>query len=1104
MDIITGRQGSGKTTLMYKKIASLAKGEKVFIVVPEQYTYIAECMLFDKLNTQATSDVCVISLNRLAYKLTGNKGESCFNVLTDEARNMTIRYVIEKNSSELQAFGGVFDRKGFAENVGVIFGEMIKNGITADDLARASKECDEDLLRAKLNDIKRFYENYLAKMGDGFIDKDAFLVKCAQYAQESELISNAHFFFDNFVSFDKSDYEFISAIIKNARSCCFCLTYSSGDLFEVTKRTLNELKKCAHEAGCGVDVTDMGEKKDGPEAIRFIEKNMENFDLPIFEGKDDSVHFNLYSDIFEEVKNTAALIVKLAREEGYRMKDMSVVVSDMNLYKGVIKDVFTKYKIPFFIDARKKIAHSAHVRSLLFIIGSQASFDENDVVSLAKTGFSGVGYDDCCLFENYILQFGIKKKSLLKDFTRNDEKAPYDLDYLNDIRRRILAPVMKYAEFVKGVKTVGEYAKALYSYLEDIGFNDSIRHAVEGMKDNQQLEDANVYAQIYNKIISVIQAMYTFFMEEPYNPTFVYQLLSYAILNSDVGVIPAVEDSISVGDILRSRSADVKALFLLGAAEGKLPTTNISAAIFTDREKQEVSGFGIELVSTSAYRRAKENVVVYSLISKPSKGLYISCPLDDGGEGSAVPCEIFSRFSEVFPNAKAKVEMEDLMCTAQSAFDYISVNLSERKQNRQGRDKTLDSLCDACYDYLCSESEFSYLIKIVNSGIGFDNSANIRNKNDYKKILGIPLNTSVSRLEKYVECPFSFFASYVLKLTERKINRVEIYDKGNIIHRVIEIFSKRILSGEYDIFSMSDEDVAKEAEQICEECLKTEFKNIYSGFTNSSYMVSQLRKLSSAALSEIVRQMRLSDFLLSDSEAGFGRGEEYQPICVDTSEGRVYLRGKIDRVDTCSLNNKRYIKIIDYKTGHVTLDLEKIYFGLSMQLPVYIRTLTSSEGAYPAGVFYLDAHDPLAKIESEADLERIKEKVSENFKLNGILLKDLDVIKALDNNYEIKSFISGIKSSKTSLSLDENVMDEELFSSVIDKAMENVKLEAEKMLKGNISINPCRGKTVNSCGYCKFGSVCKFSTDFSANDYRMIRELDDVQEEFKKGRGERA
>ena len=200
MEIITGRQGSGKTTLMYKKIAALKKDERVFIVVPEQYTYIAERQLFDRLGVEATSEVSVTSLNRLAHRLTGTGAESLMNVLTDESRNIIIRYIISQNAEKLQAFGSVCDRSGFAENVGVIFGEIIKNGITPQKLQETCEKSSDELLRAKLGDMKLLYESYISKLGGEFSDKDAFLIKCSEFVRGSRLVEGAHFFFDNFVA----------------------------------------------------------------------------------------------------------------------------------------------------------------------------------------------------------------------------------------------------------------------------------------------------------------------------------------------------------------------------------------------------------------------------------------------------------------------------------------------------------------------------------------------------------------------------------------------------------------------------------------------------------------------------------------------------------------------------------------------------------------------------------------------------------------------------------------------------------------------------------------------------------------------------------------
>lgn len=1087
MEIIIGRQGSGKTTELFKRIKQLPQGTQVFIVVPEQYTFIAERDLFKNLNCTASSEICVTNLTRLAYKIIGNASYDAIKVLTDEARNMIIRYIINRNRDNLDVFKAVSSKQGFADNVGVIFGEIKKNSITFEMLENAKENSSDELLKAKIADIDMLYNEYLSYIGDTFTDKDGFLDKCCELVSQSDIVKNSYFFFDNFYSFDKSDLSFITELFKYAKNCCASLTYSPNDFFEVSEYTLKEIKECATNANIPYSITDMGEKKSSTNAIRHLEKNINKFSANIYDGENPNIFTNIYKDTYDEVLHCATLINKLVREHSYRYSDINITISDSNEYATLIKEIFDEFDIPFFSDNRRKIAYTPHIRALLCLTHAQSDISSADIIAFAKTGFSDISYDDCCELENYVLKYGIKGEMFFDEFTLNDERYPFDLEKLNEIRKKLFGIFTSYTEKTGNVQTIGQYAKALFEYLSEIGFNESLNKTVEEFKASGDFENANIYAQIKNKLMSVLDSMYSFFTDEAYDATTVAQMLSYALSNCDVGVIPSVIDKVNVGDTLRSRSSDIKCLFVLGANEGKFPSTHISASVFTDKEKNKANELGLNLISTSEYRINKENFVIYTLLSKPTQRLYLSCVYDDTGENASVPSETFEKISEMFSQNTASVKMTDIMATKQSAFNRLSVNLSERHHRAYMHDTTNDAIYDKYNEYFDSEDELHTYSLMVKNGLNFSNDAVIHDKDAYQKLIELPLKASISKLEKYASCPFSFYAEYVLKLKQRDVHKIESYDTGNIMHEVVEKFSQMLLYGDIDITNVKQEDIKELSDALCDKIIAEYKSSIYQRFSNSKYLLNKLKKTSRNALWEIIKQMQRSDFAIKETETGFGKYGKHHPICIDTASGKVYLEGKVDRVDICEMQEEKFVKIIDYKTGNTDFDFTKLYYGLSLQLPIYISALTTENDTdKAAGIFYLHLSQPMVKVNNSDDLANVIQTVTEQFNLCGLMLNEVKVIKAMDNDYMNGSFIEPVKMKDGEINKNDKLIDEFEFDAILDYAMKKAQESAENIIEAKIPIKPYLSSGNTPCKYCKYKGFCKFSTDFSGNCYNNI------------------
>lgn len=1083
MEIIKGRQGSGKTTEMYTRIRETPKGSRVYIIVPDQYTYIAERNLFDVLETDAVSDITVSGLTRLAYRIAGGRSENELRILGNEARSMMIRYAVRSLRGELQAFGKVAASPGFADKLEVLFSEMEKNGI--DDVLLRNASADGDgMLSAKMQDVSRLYAAYRDLRGEDYTDRSGLLSRCAPLVKDSPLVRESTFYFDGFNDFDRSDLTFLTELIRYAKDVTFLVTSGEESLFSPAEDLIRDLTACAAAAGKETVFTVTGEKKNSTDAIRHLERSFGAVTPERFTGENDSVFLRRFASVREEVTGAAAAIKKAVREKGMKYADISVTVSDTALYEGPVRDIFREYDIPYFMDTRRNIAYLNPVRILVFLTGMRDDPSADDIISLGKTGLCPVERKDVLLLERYVQRFGIRGRMFFSPFERNEPEGAdrWDLESINETRRKLVSAIEAYDNAVKGVSTMGAFAKALYAYVTGPSFSGILTDAVERFRESGDYENANIHAQIHNRIMTIIGALWDFFGDLPYDRETAASMISGALLSSEVAIIPSVSDRVNVGDTLRSRVDRVRFALVLGANEGRMPDTSMSASVFTDREKNDLKNCGITFTSTASYRLSKENFVIYTLLSKPSDILSVSAVSSPDAE----PGRVYDRLRAMFGENALPLDITDLLCTKESAFGALSVNLSERRRDPSGHgDK--DAVYDEYLSVFRENSDLSALAELADRGLSYAPGAVITDVSAYERLLNLPLVTSVSRLERYAACPFSFFAEYVLKLQENRTDTVETVDTGNVVHSAIEMFSRGCLDGTYDISLMEKDELGAVASDLTEKVIREYRGSVYEVIVSGAYWKGKLLRTVRRALEEIVRQMKASDFLLSASEADFAEGGAMVPIKVMTDSGEVTLRGKIDRIDTWEHGGKKYVKIVDYKTGSTEFDLTKIYYGLSLQLPVYIRTLTGTDGSAPAGMFYLRLSPDLEPAVDENSLEKVGEKVREHFRLNGLTLKDLEVIGALDRNYETGSFIQAVKAdSETGLKENDNLKEAEYFAAVTEKAMENVKDLSEKILKGNIAVSPYRMTRSCPCDYCGWKDVCGFSPDMPGSSYRLF------------------
>jgi ATP-dependent helicase/nuclease subunit B len=217
---------------------------------------------------------------------------------------------------------------------------------------------------------------------------------------------------------------------------------------------------------------------------------------------------------------------------------------------------------------------------------------------------------------------------------------------------------------------------------------------------------------------------------------------------------------------------------------------------------------------------------------------------------------------------------------------------------------------------------------------------------------------------------------------------------------------------------------------------------------------------------------------------------KYKPIVVELENGKkVEIVGKIDRLDIGKLDDKTYVRIIDYKSSIKNIDMNQVEAGLQIQLITYLDAVSKQEDFLPSGILYLGLTDNKVTNKRNLSEEEIKQEIRKKFRMNGIVLADINVIKMMDTNISGASTIipvtlkqdGSISESKSS------AINEQEFEELQKSVTNTIKQISTEILSGNIDIKPYNYKMQTGCDYCEYKSICMFNPNLKENTYNYIK-----------------
>lgn len=1097
--IIYGKSGSGKSQFCFSEIAKLIdKKESIFIITPEQFSFTAERKLMEAVNKDAVINAEVITLTRMAYRVLNDIGGEIKQSLSKCGKAMLVYSILNKHKKELE-FLGKSD-----ENIDLVIRtitEFKKHGITINNLKDEVEKTQNAYLKTKLSDMILLYENFENKIIDNYIDDTDLLTMLAKHLDEVEFIKNSIIYIDEFAGFTHQEYEIIKGLIKHARQVNITICVDNlnpainpdTDIYYSNKITLYKLIDLVNENNFKLEepVFLKDQYRFKTKELKHLANNIYEIQSTKYEENVENIQLFLAKNPYSEIENIAKEIKKLVRDKKIRYKDISIITKNIDTYASLVRAIFKQYEIPVFIDEKRDLNQNIIIQYVLSILEILVrNFSSESVFSYIKLGFCEIDEDEIFKLENYCNKWGIKQNKWKKDFNIEveDKSKKQEVERLNELRKQIIMPLIELKESIKKEKTAINITKSLYEFIQNQKIEEKVISRISKLEEEKNIDLANEYKSSYQVLIEILDEIVLIFNEEKISLDNYSKILKIGLKNSGLGKIPGTQDQVTFGDVNRSRSHKVQNIFIIGLNDGSFPSINKDEGFFNDLDREELKQDGIELAKGTLEQLYEDNFNIYKAFTTAENQLYLSYVSTDSESKSLRPSMLINKIKKMFPKL---IEKSDVINKEYDLFNK-EVTYEELIENidkiRSG--ESIDKIWYEIYNYYKSQNEWKEKLFEDLEGLRYSNLPNQIKKANIDKLYGNKLNTSVSQLERYRSCPFSYYLQYGLKLKEKEELKIQSFNTGSFMHETIDEFFEYVREEQILLTQIEEDKIKEIVSQIIDKNLNLSKNYIFTATAKYKVLVKRLKRIVSKALKYIIETLIYSDFDIEGTEIEFNKKGKYPPIVLEIDNGKkVEITGKIDRIDTADSDDGKYLRIIDYKSSSKNIDLNEVYAGLQIQLLTYTDAICKAEDIMPAGVFYFSLLEQMIKADKKVSDEEIENMIRKNFRMKGLILADVKIIKMNDNTLKTgssKIVPAAITQSGTVNEKWTNGVNKEQFKILQDYIDKTIKDISKEILSGKIDLKPYNKKGKTPCEYCSYKSICGFNTKQNGNQYNYI------------------
>lgn len=1117
---IFGRAGTGKSRFcleqIKKKIENNTEDNKLILIVPEQYTFDTEKKFLDIVTEKGFLRGEVLSFKRMAHRVFEECGGRTDIKISDSGRNMLIYKLLRENGDNLQYFNRMSKEQGFSSIVSKAITEFKKYNISSEILGIKEEEINDEELKKKMNDLKIIYRDFNEVLHKRFIDSDDELTLLAKKLNDCNIYDGAEVWIDEFTTFTPQQLEVIKVLAKRAKTVniTLCSDSLSGgrevdytDIFDAIKNTENAILNMMKEGNISyLEPIDLNKGYSyrflNSEDLQHLEKHFFTYPFMAYRGKDDNVRLYKANNSYEEIDTIARDILVLVRDKGYRYKDIAVVCRNIDEYEKIATVIFNDYKIPFFLDKKREILDNPLVVliiSSLEILSNNWSYES--MFKYLKSGLINIEEKYIDILENYVLANGIKGYKWTKDLY-DKENISEEENLVLEIMEEIRSPLINLHNKIRGKKTVRDLATSLYEFLNELDVFKTLETWLDEFNELGLQDKIKEYMQVPEIVIDILDQLVEVLGDEVIDIKEFTKILISGFEEKEIGVIPMSLDQVNIGDISRVKGREVKALYLIGVNDGVLPAVSKDEGIINDRERDILKNIGIRLASDTKSRAFEEQFIVYTALTIASEYLMITFPMADFEGKSLRPSIIIPRLKKILPNVVEESEIYNLR-DKNDKFNKITAPIPTFNElisalRMEFEKEKVDEYWAEAFRWFENDEEFRNKANTMFKGLTYTNLVEKVPREKIRRLYQLEnkkLVFNISRIEKYAQCPFSYYVQYGLKAKDRKVYEFSAPDLGSFMHNILDDFTNKIRTEKIAWSDLNKERCKLIVNELVDRKLESDTNSILNSTKKYQYFADRFKRTITKSVMVISEQMRKGKFEVFRNEFQFGGFKDGEAIKINLpSNETVYLVGRVDRIDTLDLDGNTYIKVVDYKSGNKKFNLTEVYYGLQIQLLVYLDALIKNskyileKQAMPGAILYFKIDDPIIKSKKPLTEEEIKNNILKELKMSGLLLKDISVVKAMDSDIEsaYSLIIPAAIKKDGNFTATSSVVTEEQFDILRKYVNDKMAELCEEMLSGDIKIVPCKNNNTPYCDYCDYSSVCQFDTSIENNKYKIV------------------
>ena len=1122
-----GPSGSGKSHRIYEEIMQRAAeepGRNFLIIVPDQFTMQTQKDLVMRSDRDGILNIDVLSFGRLSHRILEEVGTKEMPVLDDTGKSLVLQKVAADLKEQLPAMGSLLHKQGYIHEVKSAISEFMQYGISTQDMDKLITSAQKrGALAMKLKDLKTLYRGFQDYIRDHFITTEETLDVLRRSLSKSKILKGSVVVFDGFTGFTPIQNRLIQELMRVCAETIVTVTIGVGEdpykmdgeqkLFHLSKKTVADLEKLAAEAE-----VERGEDlfvKGGPNrfakapALHYLEQNLFRYQYEPYAGEQQEIHMFEALSPREEVHQTALYIRHLIREQGMTYRDIAVVIGDLEGYASYVETEFGQLEIPCFLDRTRGIVLNPmieYIKSALQLYIKDFSYDT--VFHFLRSGMADISREEIDELENYVIRTGARGyRTYSRLFTRRTEELQGNaegseqaeektMERLNRIRQQFMDAVE--ILHMGSQEKAGDYVSHLYDFLEQNQVQQKLLNYQQQFEKEGDLSRAREYAQIYQLVMDLLDQVYELLGEEEISRQEFADILEAGFGEITVGTIPQNVDRIVVGDMERTRLKQVKVLFFLGVNDGNIPKNASKGGIISDMDREFLIESGTEMAPSPRQQIYIQRLYLYLNMTKPSEQLYLSyAKVNSEGKGIRPSYlidtvrKLFPAMSVEYPQNRSRLEQiegrqEGARYLAEELREYVEGTLpEEERQDFYLMYRAYEA--DAAGRDLLTRAAFrryreSGLSRIV-----------------ARALYGQQLENSVSRLETYAACACRHFLQYGLSLQEREEFGFEASDMGTVYHAVLENFAGKLAESNLTWWDFTEDFAAKAVKESVEAYAATYGETVLYSSARNEYAITRMSRILTRTVLTLQKHLKQGSFQPDDYELSFRFAEDLDSIHVDLSEDeKMHLQGRIDRIDVSEDAEHVYVKVIDYKSGNRKFDLAALYYGLQLQLVVYMNAAMEMESRkhpdkeiVPAALLYYHIDDPTIETPVELTDEQINEQILAKLRMNGVVNSDPGVVERLDRYMQDKSVVIPVEKKKDgSFSARSGVLSREemqLISSYVDAKIRSI---GREILDGKIAANPYEKGNEEACTYCAYKKVCGFDGSIPGYEKRQLEDLD--------------